>query len=64
MMSDDSAAAAAEGMLQWKQGVLASVSAEVYSDEWWQAMIDSLVFVPEEQRAMMIAGLTGIGVAF
>ena len=52
-----------DAMLQWKQSILDNCGYEVYSDEWWQAMTDALVFVPEEMREVLMAGLVGMGAA-
>ncbi len=32
-----------------------------YSDEWWEAMINSLIFIPKEQRAFFMDGLIMAG---
>jgi hypothetical protein len=54
---------ATDGMLLWKQQVLDKCELEPYSDEWWQAMTDSLTFLPEEMREAIMAAIVGVGAA-
>lgn len=49
---------------KWKSGVIKNVKSEPHTEQWWNDMTDSLSFVPEDQRATIINGFVGLGVAF
>lgn len=51
------------GMLKWKFTMWRCRNMEPYTDEWWEIMMNSLEFVPEEAREMMFNGLIQMTIA-
>ncbi len=39
------------GMGRWKKRMKALEKKEAYTDEWWDEVVDSVEFLPEEGRA-------------
>ena len=42
------------GMSHWKKRMKKIANTEAYTDEWWNEVIDSLEFLPEESRRGMV----------
>jgi len=51
------------GMLKWKRSMKKYANMSPYTDEWWNAMSDSLAFLPEEQRKGMLDIIVMMGTA-
>lgn len=51
------------GMLKWKITMRRCRKMEPYTDEWWDTMLNSLEFVPEEVREGMFNGLIQLGLS-
>jgi hypothetical protein len=50
-------------MVKWIELMKQYEDMHPYTDEWWDAMTNSLIFLPEDQRAGFMFGLTMAGAA-
>lgn len=48
------------GMMKWKRLMKKYRDMPPYTDEWWALMRDSLLFLPENQRQMIIDSIVGM----
>ena len=51
------------GMLKWKIAMKKAKNMQPYTDEWWDLMLNSLQFVPEDKREGMFNGLIQLGLS-
>ena len=51
------------GMLKWKIAMKKAKKMQPYTDEWWDLMLNSLQFVPEDKREGMFNGLIQLGLS-
>lgn len=53
----------ADSMKEWAMKMQEYKNMEPYTDEWWKAMTDAMVFVPENMREIMMNGFIQLSTA-